>query len=120
MNRRALGVGLAVATLGCAGAGTAVGGGRGSAARGTPVIRISDFQFLPREIVVTAGDSVAWQNTDSFAHTTTADGGAWSSPEFSVPGRFVLAAPPPGRYPYHCAAHPNMKGVVIVTATAAR
>lgn len=97
-----------------------MGGVRGGAARGTPVVRISGFQFLPREITVAPGDTVVWQNEDAFAHTTTADGGAWSSPEFSVPGRYALVAPTPGRYPYHCAAHPGMRGVLVVRAPSTR
>ena len=110
MTRRALGVVVAVATLGCAGhRGRTTG-----SARPATVVRISDFKFAPAEVVVSARDSIIWVNDDAFAHTSTADNGAWSSPEFTKGSRFALVAPAPGRYTYHCAAHPGMKGVLEV------
>jgi plastocyanin len=77
-------------------------------------ISIKDFRFAPTELTVAVGDSVAWTNGDSFPHTATADSGAWSSPELSAGSRFVFVPKRAGRYPYHCAAHPVMRGVVVV------
>jgi plastocyanin len=109
MTRRLLGVVLAATALGCAHPRHMAG-----AARQAVVIRISDFKFSPPEIVVAARDSVVWVNDDAFAHTSTADNGTWSSPEFAKGGRYALVAPAPGRYTYHCAAHPGMKAVLEV------
>lgn len=80
----------------------------------TTVLRISAFKFAPSAITVSAGDSVVWINDDAFVHTSTADSGAWSSPELAKGGRYALAAPSPGRYTYHCAAHPGMTAVLEV------
>ena len=108
--RRALGVGLAVATLGCAGHR-----GRGATAtRPVTVVHISGFKFVPEAVTVSARDSIVWVNDDAFAHTSTADNGAWSSAEFPRGGRYALIAPAPGRYAYHCAAHPGMKALLEV------
>ena len=77
-------------------------------------ISISQFRFAPAELTVSVGDSVAWSNGDSFPHTTTADSGAWSSPELSSGSRYVFVAKRAGRYSYHCAAHPVMRGMLVV------
>ena len=109
MTSGGLGVALVLATLGCAGHNV-----RRDDATRTTVVRISGFTFAPAEVTVSQRDSVVWVNDDGFAHTTAADSGAWSSPEFAKGGRYGLEAPGPGRYPYHCAAHPGMKGVLVV------
>lgn len=110
MTRRALGVGLTVATLGCAGHRAP----KASSARPVTMVHITGFAFAPAQITVSARDSIVWVNDDAFAHTTTADNGAWTSPELAKGGRYGLSAPAPGRYTYHCAAHPGMKAVVEV------
>jgi plastocyanin len=99
---------LAFSALGCARQRP------GSVAQRTTVVRISGFNFAPAHITVSARDSIVWVNDDGFAHTSTADSGAWSSPEFAKGARFSIMAPAPGRYAYHCAAHPSMTAVLEV------
>jgi plastocyanin len=91
------------------------------AAAGLPIahpqvktVSIEQFAFTPNEISVTLGDTVEWVNRDVFNHTTTADSAAWSSPEFGRGERFLLVTTQQGRFPYHCAAHPVMRGVLVV------
>jgi plastocyanin len=79
------------------------------------VVQISSFAFAPAELTVRRGDTVVWLNQDAFPHTTTADSAAWSSPELARSGRFTFVAGRAGRYPYHCAAHPVMRGVLVVS-----
>jgi len=78
------------------------------------LVRISAFKFVPEEITVSARDSIVWVNDDAFEHTSTADNGTWASPELPKGARYTLIAPAPGRYTYHCAAHPGMTGVLHV------
>ena len=106
----ALGVSLTVATLGCAGHRVP----KGSNARTVTVVHITGFAFAAAQVTVAARDSIVWVNDDAFVHTSTADNGAWASPELPKGGRFGLIAPAPGRYTYHCAAHPGMKAVLEV------
>jgi plastocyanin len=80
------------------------------------IVRIFGFQFSPAEQRVGLGDTVMWLNEDPFAHTTTADSGAWTSPELKRNQRYAFIPRRSGRFPYHCAAHPGMKGVLIVGA----
>lgn len=77
-------------------------------------VSINRFAFAPAELTVEPGDTVVWTNDDPFLHTTAADSEAWSSPELARGQRFVLALTRPGRYPYHCAAHPVMRGLLVV------
>ena len=77
-------------------------------------VTISQFAFAPAEITLARGDTVVWTNKDAFLHTTTADSGAWASPDLQRGGRFVYVAGRAGRYTYHCAAHPVMQATVVV------
>lgn len=80
----------------------------------TVVISISKFAFAPDELALAPGDSIEWSNDDLFRHTTTADSGAWSSPELRRGERFVFVPTDSGRFAYHCALHPVMSGTVVV------
>ena len=77
-------------------------------------VDIRGFAFVPAEAAAGVGDSVVWTNRDALPHTATADSGAWSSPELGGASRFVFVAKRPGRFSYHCAAHPVMRGVLVV------
>jgi plastocyanin len=94
-------VGLACATL-------------GMPTRQPHQVRISQFRFAPAELTVSVGDSVVWTNDDALLHTTSADSGAWSSPEMRRGERYVLVAGRTGRFSYHCSAHPVMRGTLVV------
>jgi plastocyanin len=70
--------------------------------------------FAPDEVSVDAGTTIVWTNTDSVAHTTTADGNAWNSGIVSPGGRFSVKFQTAGTFPYHCTIHPGMVGTVVV------
>jgi plastocyanin len=84
-----------------------------------PSVAIHGFQYAPAELEVRAGTRVVWTNEDEIAHTVTS-----GAPD-SLDGRFDGALArvgttygrvfdAPGVYPYHCARHPFMRGVVRV------
>ena len=77
-------------------------------------LSIAEFRFSPAELTVARGDTLVWTNQDAFLHTTTADSGAWSSPELARGTRFTFVAGRVGRFDYHCAAHPVMRATVVV------
>jgi plastocyanin len=77
-------------------------------------VGIQNFTFSPAVLTVFREDTVVWVNRDSFIHTTAADSGAWTSPEIVMGDRFLFVANRSGRFPYHCAAHSNMRGEIIV------
>jgi len=81
--------------------------------------------FIPSTVVITAGGTVTWENTDNAAHTATSgspsDGpdGVWDSSLMMVDGSYSVTLDDEGTYPYFCMVHPWMQGTVIVEAEAA-
>lgn len=108
-------LGLAIAA--CGGASSAAG------SEATPVTTTlvdlpKSYRFAPAAIVVTAGATVTWTNSDNFTHSIQFEGDA-SPGSVMRPGETASHAfDKPGAYPYVCAFHPqNMKGTVLVTAS---
>ncbi|MDZ4278143.1 MAG: cupredoxin family copper-binding protein [Dehalococcoidia bacterium] len=98
-------------------------GGRGSdpaeeaAVEGVTQVRLEDFAFSPANIIVDAGTAVTWTNYDDVDHTVTSDeGDELDSPLFGEGETFSHTFDEPGQYSYHCAPHPNMRGLVTVRA----
>jgi len=81
----------------------------------THAVAIQDYAFKDPTITIVAGTRVLWTNKDDDPHTVTADDGSFDSKGLGQGDTFSHVFAKPGRYPYHCAAHPFMKGVVIVT-----
>ena len=85
----------------------------------------TDNCFIPSTVVITAGGTVTWENTDNAAHTATSgspsDGpdGVWDSSLMMVNGSYSITLDDEGTYPYFCMVHPWMQGTVIVEAEAA-
>jgi plastocyanin len=82
-------------------------------------VSIFDFGFDPAVVRIGQGESVIWTNTGNVTHTSTQDGSLafWNTGNIA-PGNFgevdqgILVAA--GSYPYHCAIHTSMHGVVRV------
>ena len=74
------------------------------------------LSFSPNPGAVKVGQTVAWRNADSVAHTATADGGSFDTGTIA-PGAtsspIKLSAA--GAFTYHCAFHPTMVGSLSVT-----
>jgi plastocyanin len=75
---------------------------------------LGDRAFAPDELNIAAGTTVTWMNTDTVAHTSTANGNAWNSGSLAPGGQFSFAFQSPGTFAYHCAIHPGMIGTVVV------
>ena len=87
---------------------------RGADVPGSTIVVIRDFTFEPAEVRVRSGERVTWINCDEDSHTSTADGGEWSSPLLAPGDAFTQAFDTPGELPYHCEPHPFMTARVIV------
>jgi plastocyanin len=77
---------------------------------------LTRWHFDPAEITVAPGSTVVWVNQGKEDHTVTADDQSFDSGYKKKGASFQQAFPRPGRYAYHCAPHPWMKGTVIVAA----
>lgn len=82
----------------------------------TAEVGIEKYTFTPAEVSIRAGDSVRWSNHEkrtSHSVVFPQEGGRESErlfPGESWARQFTV----PGRYPYTCGPHPEMKGLVIV------
>ena len=89
----------------------------GSQVPGSTLVIIRNFAFEPATVTVRAGATVTWVNCDQPgepAHTSTADGGAWSSPTLGTGEAYSQSFDQVGKFAYHCEPHPFMMGSVIV------
>lgn len=87
------------------------------------VVRMQSTRFNPRDITITAGDSITWTNLefsshDSVSGTNGVPSGYWRTPLFGFGGAatVVFTNVPPGRYGYYCTPHvfAGMVGSVTV------
>jgi len=91
----------------------------------TPGCEETDNCFVPSTVVITAGGTVTWENTDTAAHTassgTAAGGpdGVFDSSLIMAGGSYSVTLDDEGAYPYFCMVHPWMSGTIIVEAEAA-
>ena len=84
---------------------------------GTTVVAIKNLAFAPAEVRIRAGGTVTWVNCETVgfeSHTSTADGGEWSSPSLTSGEVFSHTFSQAGRYAYHCVPHPSMTAAVVV------
>jgi plastocyanin len=79
-------------------------------------VSINNFLFEPKELVIPAGATVTWVNTDDVAHTVTGTAAPplFDSKTLRTDGTFSFEFKTPGTYEYFCKAHPDMMGKVIV------
>jgi len=82
----------------------------------TVEISIEKYLFTPPEVSIRVGDTVKWVNREkrtSHSVVFPQEGGRESErmfPDESWERQFTQ----PGRYPYTCGPHPEMKGLIIV------
>jgi plastocyanin len=80
----------------------------------TNTINLIDYTFDQQVITVPVGSEVIWNNHDVVFHTVTADDLAFTT-MIRPHGSFRFTFDEPGEYEFFCAAHPSMRGTVIVT-----
>jgi amicyanin len=79
-------------------------------------VSIDNFVFEPKELVVTAGTTVTWVNTDDVPHTatSTASPALFDSKALDTNDTFSFEFKAAGTYSYFCKVHPYMTGKVVV------
>jgi plastocyanin len=116
--------------LSVAGCGGSSGGGGSSAqsstsaatpspsAAGPPVqaakVDIKSFKFNPAVIAVKKGGRITWTNSDSTAHTATADARSFDTQSINAGKSKSVSFTMAGTFAYHCDFHPFMKAMVVV------
>jgi plastocyanin len=82
----------------------------------THTVTIEGMRFDPADLIVRTGDTIVWVNKDLFAHTATADAGAFDSKSIDPEGSWRFTPRTAGELAYICALHPTMKAMVRVKA----
>ena len=65
-------------------------------------------------LVISAGETVLFRNSDEVRHTATADNGSWGTGTLDSGETFVRRFNEVGTYTYHCGYHSEMTGTIIV------
>ena len=79
------------------------------------MIHIDNYRYsVP--VSVSPGEKVSVMNMDGEAHTVTADSGSGAFDDMAAAGSITTFTAPSkaGSYPFHCAFHANMHGVLVV------
>jgi plastocyanin len=79
-------------------------------------VEIENFEFKPKELMITVGTKVTWVNKDDVPHTATSTNSpvVFDSKVLDTDQRYSFTFSSPGTYKYYCKAHPHMIGTVIV------
>lgn len=84
-------------------------------AAGGAQVNMKNIQYVPAQITVKRGEKITWTNTDSVAHTVTAQKGAtFDSGTLDVGSSFSFTPKNAGAIAYVCQIHPNQKGTITV------
>jgi plastocyanin len=119
-----------IAAVVAAGCGGSSGGGSSAKTTGTaapaeppatagaPVqsatVDIRSFKFKPVSVAVRKGGRVRWTNSDSAAHTATADDRSFDTQTIDKGKVATVTFMKAGTFAYHCDFHPFMKATVVV------
>jgi plastocyanin len=89
-------------------------GSASTAPSATVTVRILSTKFTPAGVTITAGDAVTWRNDDTKNHQVVANGGQFVSPILAPGKTYSHTFPNAGKFGYHDALHPTLKGTVTV------
>jgi plastocyanin len=78
-------------------------------------VAIKKGGFSPSSIRINFGDTVRWTNADTTNHQVVADNGSFASPILKPKESYSFTFRTAGRFPYHDAIKPSLRGVVRVS-----
>jgi plastocyanin len=84
------------------------------AARAQATVDIASFKYKPVTVAVRKGGRVRWTNSDSAAHTATADDRSFDTQTIDKGAARMVTFTTAGTFAYHCDFHPFMKATVVV------
>ena len=82
------------------------------------LVIIKDFRFDPQEVTIRAGESVRWENREKRQyHSVWFEASGEPEPDYLFPeDTYERKFDATGSFPYRCGPHPEMTGIVHVTA----
>lgn len=75
-----------------------------------------DVYYVPKDITVSNGSTITWQNNDITAHTSTARDGSFDTGLFGGGKSASVTVNGQGTVDYYCTVHPWMTGTVTIQA----
>jgi plastocyanin/uncharacterized membrane protein YozB (DUF420 family) len=75
-------------------------------------VKITNFQFEPKELTIKVGTTVEWID-ETGRHTVEADNGSFTSDMLQAGGRFEQKFDTPGSIPYFCGLHGDKGGKMM-------
>ena len=82
----------------------------------TADVAIIDRSFRPGTMEAAVGATITWTNDDGEAHTVTAADGGFDSGLMAAGATFTQSFDAAGSFAYFCAIHPEMRGIVTISA----
>lgn len=79
------------------------------AAVGRVTVKLSNFDFNPKEVTIKRGSTVEWVN-EGGRHSVVADDGSFQSPTLKTGEKFEHTFSSSGSYPYYCGFHGDKRG----------
>ena len=79
----------------------------------TNTVSMKSMAFQPKELTISAGDTVTWVNDDPMLHDVDM-GALGASPDMRKGETYSMTFDKPGTYDYDCDLHPGMTGKIIV------
>lgn len=110
LTRRAFGKFMLAATSATLIAGTASADGHSTNHK----VTISGHKFSPRNLTISAGDTVTFVNNDGAPHTATAKNKSFDTGRLGQGSNATIKFSTAGNINYICAFHPSMKGKITV------
>ncbi|HXM06238.1 MAG TPA: cupredoxin family copper-binding protein [Candidatus Acidoferrum sp.] len=77
-------------------------------------VHIKNFQYIPQNITIHAGDKITFVNDDDEAHTVSATNKTFDSGGLDTNQKWQYVFKTSGKFNYFCEMHPYMKGTVTV------
>jgi plastocyanin len=81
-------------------------------------VEMGDYFFRPRDVAISAGDTVSWVNEGTVPEGHTATGDGFDSGVLEEGETYTHAFETAGTFDYVCTLHPAMRGTVTVTGSA--
>jgi amicyanin len=78
-------------------------------------IKIANFTFEPQQLMIKAGTTVVWRNSDDIPHVVASPKN-FRSNALDTDQTFSFTFSTPGTYEYFCSLHPHMTGTIVVEA----
>jgi len=101
---------------GCSGSNSSSSSSPNPSGDQNAAVTIKDLKFTPTTVNIHVGSMVMWTNSDSFAHTVTANDGSFDSQNVAGGGTYMHTFGTAGTFAYKCKIHASMTGTITVSA----